>query len=268
MSATVREQPDFYERFFGVVSHGQSYLNIVYLLLSFPAGLFYFIFLITGLSLGLGLAIVWIGIPILLLVLAGWWGMLIFEREMAIRLLRVEIAPMSRDPNPPQGMWARLKTILSNPVTWKGLLYLLARFPLGILAFVIVVTWLSLAVGLISAPLVYTIVPLYVGWGRVANISDALLCAVVGIVIGIAGMHLMNLVSYIYGQFARLMLGTSPALTADASVPAELPPQQAAAPARPIEVGVVSEIEPSSSTPAAPARRRRRAQTEKADKQE
>lgn len=268
MSATVREQPDVYERFFGVVTRGQSYLNIVYLLLSFPAGLFYFIFLVTGLSLGLSLAIVWVGIPILLLVLAGWWGMLIFEREMALRLLNVEIAPMTRDPNPPQGLWARLKAILGNPVTWKGLAYLFARFPLGIVAFVIVVTWLSLTIGLISAPFVYSFASVNYGAGRIATLSDALLCAVIGFVIGIAGMHLMNLLAYISGQFARLMLGSSQASTSSGvvalSAPTERPPQPVVAPAKPIEVEAASETEPSSTTPAAPARRRR-ARADKTD---
>lgn len=258
MSDTVHEQPDIYQRFFGVVAQDQSYLNIVYLLLSFPAGLFYFIFLLTGLSLGLGLAIVWVGIPILVLVLAGWWWMLVFEREMAIHLLRVEIAPMTRDPNPPPGMWARLKSILRNPVTWKGLVYLFARFPLGILAFVIVVTWFSLAIGLISAPFAYSFASVNFGAGRVATMSDALLCAVIGLVIGIAGMHLMNLMSYVYGQFARLMLGASQPSTTAAVVPAERPPQQVAAPARPVEAEAASETEPSSPAPdEAPARSRR-----------
>lgn len=264
MSAMVREQPDVYQRFFGVVSNGQSYLNIIYLLLSFPAGLFYFIFLVTGLSLGVGLAIVWVGIPILLLVLAGWWAMLVFEREMAIRLLHVEIAPMTRDPNPPQGMWARLKSILVNPVTWKGLLFLLARFPLGILAFVIVVTWFSLSIGLMSAPFVYGFATVNIGAGRVATMSDALLLAVIGCVIAIVGMHLMNLMSYVYGQFARLMLGASQTPVAAVSVPAERPPQPVVSPAQPIEVDAASETEPSTTPPAAPARRKR-ARSEKAE---
>lgn len=258
MSTMVRQRPDIYERFFSVVSQGQSYLNIVYLSLSFPLGLIYFVFLIAGLSLGIGLAVIWVGIPILLLVLAGWWGMLIFEREMTVRLLHVDIAPLARDSNPPQGMWARIKATLSNPVTWKGLFYLIARFPLGILAFVVVVTWLSLTVGLISAPFVYSFASVNVGSGRVATMSDALLCAVVGFVIGFAGMHLMNLLAYVYGQFARLMLGASQSPAAAAGVPAEHPPRQVAAPAKPIVVEAVSEREPSSDTAtAAPARRRR-----------
>ena len=37
--------------FFGVIVDPQSYLNIVYLLVAFPLGTFYFVFLITGLSL-------------------------------------------------------------------------------------------------------------------------------------------------------------------------------------------------------------------------
>ena len=40
--------------FVGVIANPQSYLNIVYLLLAFPLGTFYFVFLVTGLSLGLG----------------------------------------------------------------------------------------------------------------------------------------------------------------------------------------------------------------------
>ena len=35
-------------RYFGVIVRGQTYLNLVYLALAFPLGLFYFVFLVTG----------------------------------------------------------------------------------------------------------------------------------------------------------------------------------------------------------------------------
>ena len=73
--------------FFGVVAEPRSYLNIVYLLLAFPLGTFYFVFLVTGLSLGFGLIITLVGIPILLLVLSGSWVLCRFERQVAITLL-------------------------------------------------------------------------------------------------------------------------------------------------------------------------------------
>jgi hypothetical protein len=69
---------DPFERFFGVILRGQTYLNALYVFLAFPLGLFYFIFLVTGLSLGVGLAILWIGLIILLAMIAGWVALAAF----------------------------------------------------------------------------------------------------------------------------------------------------------------------------------------------
>ena len=71
-------------KFFRVIIDGRAYFKILYVFLTFPLGIFYFVFLITGLSVGIGLTIIWIGIPILLLIGLGWWGLAAFERWMAI----------------------------------------------------------------------------------------------------------------------------------------------------------------------------------------
>ncbi len=60
-------------RFFGVVRRPETWLGILFDWLAFPLGLFYFVFLVTGLSLGVGLVVVWVGIPILLVVAGAWW---------------------------------------------------------------------------------------------------------------------------------------------------------------------------------------------------
>ena len=60
----------------GVLTNSQTYKNLAYLLLSFPLGVFYFVFLITGISLGVSLAIIWIGIPIFI-------GVLMLSRTFA-----------------------------------------------------------------------------------------------------------------------------------------------------------------------------------------
>jgi len=138
-------QNRYIKLFFGVVAKGQSYLNLIYLLLAFPLGVFYFVFLVTGLSLGIGLLIIWLGIPILLFMLAAWWALTAFERQLALWLLRVDIPPMSRESASGQSVWTRFKAHLKNPVTWKGLVYLFAKFPLGILSFVVAVTLIALS---------------------------------------------------------------------------------------------------------------------------
>ena len=78
---------------FQAVVNGQTYLNILYHLISFPLGLFYFIFLVTGISLGLGLLIVWIGVPLLIGVLAASRGLSAFERLLSVNMLGSDIAP-------------------------------------------------------------------------------------------------------------------------------------------------------------------------------
>ena len=116
-------------KFFGVAIRGQTYLNALYLFLAFPLGLVYFIFLMVGLSSGIGLTIVWVGLLILLVVFITWTALAAFERQMAIWLLREEIPPMSRQDLSGLTLWQQFKATVTNPVTWKGLVYLLAKFP-------------------------------------------------------------------------------------------------------------------------------------------
>ena len=82
--------------FFGVIAEPQSYINIFYLLLAFPLGIAYFMFLVTGISAGAGLIIIWVGVPILALVPAGSWAMCEFERILAVRLLKEDIPRTTR----------------------------------------------------------------------------------------------------------------------------------------------------------------------------
>ena len=74
---------DLLDIIFGPATDAQTYLNLLYLLLSFPLGIAYFVFLITGLSLGAGLLVIFVGVPILIGVLFACQGLGAFERLMA-----------------------------------------------------------------------------------------------------------------------------------------------------------------------------------------
>jgi hypothetical protein len=211
------------ERFFQVALEGQTYLNILYLLLAFPLGLAYFIILVTGFSLGFGLAVIWIGLLILALMVAVWWIMAVVERQLAIWLLHEQVPPMSRPTSSGQDLWARAKSHLANPVTWKSLVYLFVKFPLGILSFVVVVTCLSLSAGLIAAPFLHPYGALELGVWRIESQSQAWFVAVIGVVVALLSMHLMNGLAWVSGRLARLMLGNA------SSTPAALAVEQSAA---------------------------------------
>jgi len=73
-----------------------SYLNILYLLLAFPLGIFYFAYLITGFSIGLGLLYIFIGLPFLLLTMFSWRIFARFEGFQARWLLKRPSRPTGR----------------------------------------------------------------------------------------------------------------------------------------------------------------------------
>lgn len=215
----------FLKKFFGVVIRPQTYLNLAYLGLAFPLGLFYFIFFITGFSLGLPLTILWVGFFILAFVFAAAWLLTLFERQMAIWMLRVEIPPVAKPMPETSSVWERFKAYLGNPVTWKGLLYLILKFPLGTITFIIWTTCLALSFGLLASPFIYPYVVINLFDWQIQSLPAALIAFVAGLIVLPASLHLLNATAYLWGLYNRSMLG----LTQQAPA--------APAPVQPVEAG-------------------------------
>lgn len=203
---------NFLARFFGVFIQRRTYLNLLYLALAFPLGLFYFIFLVVGLSVGLSLIIIWVGLLILPVVFAGWWAFAAFERQMAIGLLNVKIPPMTRA-EPPKAKWSdKAAAYLTNPVTWKSLAYLFLKFPLGTFSFVVLVTLAALTGTFLAAPVIYPFIEpqVWFTWNSVWQIdtlNEALVAFFIGVGLLFVSLHTFNGLAWVSGQLARLMLG-------------------------------------------------------------
>ncbi len=213
------------ERLYGVFAKPQTYLNLLYLLLAFPLGLAYFIFLVTGLSLGVGLLILWVGLLILAGVLALCWPLTLFERQMAISLLKVEIPLMTPLQEPAGGIFQQVKQHISNPVTWKGIAFLFLKFPIGLASFIVTITLGSLSVGLILAPLAYPWVHIDTGFGQINSMPAAAIACVAGLIIAPLSLHLFNLLAEWSGKLAVVMLGTP---VSDRTPSGTVPPAMAA----------------------------------------
>jgi len=205
----------------------RSYTNLLFLALAFPLGLAYFIFLTVGLALGVGLTLIWIGLPILALVFAGSWGMTALERQLAIHLLGAAVPPMSpmtaTAPSAPRGFWRTVGDFLGNPVTWKGMGYLLIKLPLGVITFAVTIFLLSLSAAFLLAPFAYPLGLLELD-GVVFAIDgpwSALLSGVIGLLLVFLSLHALNGLAWIWRTLASAMLGSerfaAPALPAPAS---------------------------------------------------
>jgi signal transduction histidine kinase len=194
-------------RFAGVVRYGQTWLNLGYNVLAFPTGLTYFIVLVVGIALGVSLAIVIVGLGILVATLAAWRTMAAFERGLARGLLGVPIPPPVDRRDLP--LIERIKRWLRDPVTWKSLVFVALKFPLGIVAFGAVVAGGWFALVLLFSPLIVlgTTVTIF-GW-IVTSPAQALPLFVLGIPAVLLVLHLSNGLGWLWALFARVMLGPS-----------------------------------------------------------
>jgi hypothetical protein len=78
--------------------------------------------------------------------------LLALERSLANALLGTDIPAAPLAPRG-EGWFGRLKAYWTDAPTWRGLAYLLARFPAGLLAFTVVVSAYASAGYLITAPI-------------------------------------------------------------------------------------------------------------------
>ena len=208
---------NFLTKFFSVMGSGKAYLALIYNALAFPLGLFYFVFLITGLSVSVPLIIVFVGLLLVPMMMLLWWFLAWFERVLAIALLGEEIGPMTLPSHPEDDFWTKVKNFLVNPVTWKSLVYLLFKLPLGIIALIVLTVLGSLALSFLALPIL-TLgfgMPVIINWWggiQYSLQSPAIVLPffLLGILMWPISLHASNLLGMINGWFAKVMLGQYP----------------------------------------------------------
>lgn len=222
----IDSRPDPIAQFLRAPFHARSYTNLLYLLLAFPLGTAYFVFLATGLSLGTGLVITLLGLPIVgLTMLASWW-LAALERKIAIGLLGAAVPPMGPTPfQSGKGFRHDIEEFLSNRVTWTGMLYLGLKFPLGIFSFVVTVTLIALSMSFVLVPFLYPLS--FVEWDGIMlwwvdSPAEAALCFVLGLLFTYASLLLLNGLAAFWKLLSVWMLGSERhAAPAEAEVVAE-----------------------------------------------
>lgn len=144
-------------RFFGVYVDPRAWGALLYMLIAFVTGIFYFTWAVTGVSLSISLLIFIFGFPLALLFLLSVRGLALLEGRLVEALLGV------RMPRRPlfshQGMkwFDRLKTLLTDKATWLMIVYMLLQFVLGTVYFVLIVTVLSFSLSFIAIPVLQEI---------------------------------------------------------------------------------------------------------------
>lgn len=195
--------------FLGVVTRAESYVRLIYLLISLPLGVFYFCLFLAWFCLGLGLSFIAIGIPILGLMFLAARALAGFERQLANLLLDAGIARGHHIDNAWAHPWRSFKACLADSFTWKGLVFLLLKFPLGLVSFVVSVVLVCLSVGLILTPFLYRRASVtFFDW-RVTTLEGAFVSLLAGLVIGVLTLHVTNLLAALWRGLGGFMLASA-----------------------------------------------------------
>ena len=209
-------------RFFGVAADPRTYASLFYMVLSLATGIFYFTWVITGLSVSLSLVVILIGIPLLILFFGSVRLLSLVEGRL------VEVMLGERMPRRPlysargRNWLQRIGDMFTDVRTWSTLFYLVLMLPLGIVYFTINVTLLSLSLSMIAAPLlVWTGVATpgvtdfgwtVLGWSGSDGLSTSFpliatpLLLVAGVLTLFASLHLFRGIGRMHGGIAKHLL--------------------------------------------------------------
>jgi hypothetical protein len=138
------------------LSDGQLFRDWFSLIVHFFLGVGYFSFLIAGYSTALSLTFILIGIPLVLFMLGTTRTLARMDRQIMDAVLDTSTPEMEEDVDVRgANLGQRIGLYLGSGTTWRAALYLLAKFPIGLLSITVamlILPLLALEV-LILAPL-------------------------------------------------------------------------------------------------------------------
>lgn len=199
-------------QFFGVVADPRTYGALFYMVLSLATGIFYFTWIVTGLSMSAGLAVLIVGIPFVILFFGSVRLLSLVEGRIVEVMLgeRMPRRPLYNSRAKP--VLERIKDLFVDPRTWSTMLYMLAMLPLGIAYFTVIVVGLSVALSLIAVPIGLLfgfgghlfvegidVVHVYEPWGWPLAVLG-------GVLLLFATLHLARGVGRLHGQLAKHLL--------------------------------------------------------------
>jgi len=198
-------------RFFGVAAEPRTYSALFYMVLALATGIFYFTWVVAGVSMTAGFGVLIIGIPFAILYFGSVRVLSLVEGRMVEVMLgeRMPRRPLYTGREKP--LLERIRDLFLDPRSWSTQLYFLLMLPLGIAYFTTVVIGLALSLGLIAMPFLglfgHSDAITLQGAGVVLDSPWSwVIGAFCGVVILFACLHLVRLVGGWHGQLAKHLL--------------------------------------------------------------
>lgn len=202
-------------RVFRPVIDPRTYLRVLHLFLMFPLGIAYFVFLVVTFAVGGSLIWTFPGAAILLasVFVSRYIGDV--EARVVTSVTGVEIRRPPWRLEGIEGWRGKLWARLIDPTTWTGLVYLIAQFPIGIAAFVSLITMFSVAGAFAAAPFILLFSDETIELVQSDRLSividtpvEALWMVPVGVLAFLITLHFVTAFSALHAYWSRFMLGS------------------------------------------------------------
>lgn len=200
-------------KFFAVYADWRAYTALLFMLLAFVTGLFYFVWAVVGFSLSLSLMLMIFGLPFSLLFLSSVRLLSLVEGRivevmLGIRMPRRPVHPGNGKSRP---IMERIKEVFTDPRTWSTLLYMVLKLPLGILDFALFVSLGSISLWFLVAPITDLFAPAMwididgVDYYHIPWIITPII-SVIGLVLLTLLMHIARGMGWVHGHLAKSLL--------------------------------------------------------------
>ena len=199
-------------RFFGVAAEPRTYSALFYMVLALATGIFYFTWVVAGVSISAGISVLIIGVPVLVLYFGSVRVLSLVEGRIVETMLGERMPRRPPYSGREKPLLERIKDLFLDPRTWSTQLYFLLMLPLGIVYFAMVACGLSLALGLIAMPLlgVFGYPDAITLEGAGITLRDAPwtwpIAGAIGVVVLFASLHAVRVVGSWHGQLAKHLL--------------------------------------------------------------
>ncbi|WP_193310419.1 sensor domain-containing protein [Halorubrum halophilum] len=194
----------------------QTYKNLAYLALQFPLGMAYFVLLVPALAFGLGTLplLVLFGLPAIGALLLGV-GTMTVDRAVTGLLIPVELERHTASASLDDGVLTYTKDLLLDPGTYLSIVFVLAKFVVGVATFVVLTVSSTLVAVTVTAPLLYDhptanyTIPLPSWLNGTTYVVDTLPEALALAALGVAGLfvtvNLWNALAWVLGRATELV---------------------------------------------------------------
>ena len=196
--------------FFAIFADHSAWSSALFSLLSLATGIIFFTWAVTGLSLSVSMMILIIGIPVAVGFFFSFHGLAFLEGRIVEGLLDIRMPRRRRFFEDDMSWGAKIKRLLLHKDSWLYILYFILKLPIGIIAFTLTVTVLSVSVSLIVSPLVGPVLESpVIDLGPVEYgipVWTLPLFTVAGVLLLKGSLHLLKAFGRAQGKFAKLML--------------------------------------------------------------